>query len=146
MYEEWDELLGDGRALGAVLAAVHQDLCPLDEWVQDYMNDHGLARNIVVRESGLNQTFAYQILNGSRRASRDKLIQLAFGMSLGAADACELLERGGSDRLAVTRRRDVVIAWCLERGKDLSICDDILWGMGEETVTGESTHRHSAGS
>ena len=141
MHEEWDQLLRDGRALRDALAEVRGDDVAFDAWVRDNNDDHGLARNNVVRDSRLNQTFAYQVIAGTRHATRDKLIQLAFGMRLSAVETCELLERGGANALLTRSRRDVVIGWCLQRGRDVSSCDDLLWELGEKTLTGGAARR-----
>ena len=70
-------------------------------------------KNVVVRRSRLNQTFAYQIMAGMRHPSRDKLVQLCFGMRLDEEKASELLERGDCAALRPFVRRDVIIAFCL---------------------------------
>jgi hypothetical protein len=57
-------------------------------------------------------------------------------MRLDETDSCEMLERGGMSALRVYNRRDAVIAYCLNRGLEVSTCDDLLWGMGEKTLTG----------
>ena len=114
-------------------------LAPLDDrgfsqWIADMLEVRSLRRNEVVHASHLNQTFAYQIISGSRHAARDKLIQLAFGMRLGIDEASELLERGGANGLSPRCRRDVVIAYALFKGLSVLECDDLLWSMGERTL------------
>ena len=116
------------------LAACGADEPPLSEWLVNALAACGRPRNEVIRDSRLNQTFAYQIMAGTRRASRDKLIQLAFGLRLGLDAASELLERGGVNRLSVNCRRDVAIAWCLEHRLSVAECDDVLWAAGEQTL------------
>ena len=55
----------------------------LAEYLQQLLDEKGLERSKVVREAGLNDTFGYQIFKGTRKASRDKVLQLAFAMQLG---------------------------------------------------------------
>ena len=95
-----------------------------------------MKKNLVVRRSRLNQTFAYQIMAGMRHPSRDKLIQLCFGMRLNQDEANELLERGGMSALRPYNERDVIIGFCLDRYLEVSVCDDLLWGLQKQTVTG----------
>ena len=120
--------------MGDALARAGNDVRPAGVWAADLIKSRGLVRSEVIRRSRLNQTFAYQILSDARHASRDKLIQLAFGMALGIDECCELLERGGVNALSTCSRRDVVIAYCLDRGLDVATCDDILWDLGERTL------------
>lgn len=134
MRAEWDFMRDCDDPRGALAADRTLDGRDLSAWVDDFLRHQGTRRRDVVRRSRLNPTYAYQIMAGTRHAARDKLIQLAFGMRLGVDDACELLERGGSAALSPRSRRDVVVAWCLERGQSLDECDDLLWGLGERTV------------
>ena len=130
----WDFIQGGRGTLATALAAASDDMRSAGAWASDLIAERGLARSEVIRRSRLNQTFAYQILSDARHATRDKLIQLAFGLQLGIAECCELLERGGTNALSPDRRRDVVVAYCLDRGLDVAICDDILWDLGERTL------------
>jgi hypothetical protein len=100
--------------------------CCSSSWATDLIAASGRTRGEVIRRSRLNQTFAYQILSDTRRASRDKLIQLARGMDLNIEDTCELLERGGLCALRPSSRRDATIAYCIARGFSVPVCDDVL--------------------
>ncbi len=60
--------------------------------LQQLLDEKGLERSKVVREAGLNDTFGYQIFKGTRKASRDKVLQLAFAMQLGLRETDRLLQ------------------------------------------------------
>jgi hypothetical protein len=137
MDNRWQFLQEDAGTLRDILEAANLDERTFSDWFGDQLEERGMKKNIVVRRSRLNQTFAYQIMAGMRQASRDKLIQLCFGMRLDETEASELLERGGSSALRPHDRRDVVIAFCLNRHLDISVCDDLLWGLGEATLAKE---------
>ena len=139
MRSEWDFIRDDARSVADALALACPDDRTLPQWVAAHLEAAGLRRSDVVRESRLNQTFCYQIIAGTRRASRDKLLQLAFGMRLGVDDACELLERGGAAALRPFCARDVVVAFCLERHLGIDSCDDLLWSLGESTLVSPGT-------
>ena len=136
MEADWDIVQEGGRTLQEVLAASALDSRSFSEWITDELQRRGIKKNLVVRRSRLNQTFAYQIMAGMRNPSRDKLIQLCFGLRLDETEASELLERGGASALRPYLRRDVIVAFCLNRHLEVSACDDLLWGLGEPTVTG----------
>ena len=127
----WIKRMG---TVAEALACARTDERSLSTWLLDLVRAKGIDRMSVIRRARLNQTFGYQIFAGDRRASRDKLIQLAFGLELGVEGACELLERGGTNALLPTCRRDVVIAFCLAHGLDVGACDDALWDAGEQTL------------
>jgi hypothetical protein len=133
VHVDWD-FLKEAETLSDALACVSEDGRSLSAWISDYAAGHDIERRDAIRKSLLNQTFAYQIFAGTRRPSRDKLIQLAFGLGMAPHEACDLLERGGVNALLVTCRRDVIIAFCLEKGMDIGACDDMLWAEGERTL------------
>lgn len=134
MCSSWDFIGDSHEGIRDVLARAQLDGRSFSAWVREAMTSLSLKRNDVVHASCLNQTFAYQIIAGTRRPSRDKLIQLAFGMGFGIDEACELLERGGTNALRSSCRRDVVIAFALDRGLGVHGCDDLLWSVGERTI------------
>ena len=137
---ELSQLIQNVDSIDALLSSRQMDTRDFSAWVSELMVNKNLKRNEVIRKSQLNQTFAYQILSGSRHASRDKLIQLAFGMNLNSDEASELLERGGSNGLSTNNRRDLIVAFCLEKHISLVSCDNLLWRYGEDTVS-PSTER-----
>lgn len=129
----WD-FVRRAETVSDALASAHIDPRSLSTWLADLTETQGTDRVTVIKRSHLNQTFAYQIFAGTRRPSRDKLIQLAFGLGLGIEATCELLERGGISALVPISRRDVIIAFCLEHGLDVDTCDDLLWAEREQTL------------
>lgn len=133
MEDSWHAIARDAD-LDEVLQCAALDERDLSAWARDRMAASGMPRNDAIHRSRLNQTFAYQILAGTRHASRDKLIQLAFGMRLDIPDASELLERGGACRLRPDCRRDLIVAYALHHGLGVEQCDDLLWEHGERTI------------
>lgn len=131
--DTWNQILR-GMDLDTLLKLVEPDDETFVEWLGMRIEKNGPSRSQVVRDSRLNPTFAYQIIAGTRHASRDKLLQLAFGLHLGIADTCELLERGGTNRLRQDDRRDVIIAYALTHHLGIEACDDLLWSHGERTI------------
>lgn len=75
----------------------------LAEYLQQLLDEKGLERSKVVREAGLNDTFGYQIFKGTRKASRDKVLQLAFAMQLGLRETDRLLQAAGANELLLQK-------------------------------------------
>ena len=53
----------------------------------------------VVEDSGVDKAFVYQIFNGSKRPSRDKLIDITFGMHLNEEETQRVLKIAGHSEL-----------------------------------------------
>ena len=58
----------------------HMLLHSLPEHLKMLLDQKGISRADVVRNSLLNRTYVYQIFDGRRMPSRNKLIAIAFGM------------------------------------------------------------------
>ena len=46
----------------------------------------------VIKQAGIERTYGHQLFNGTRKPSRDKVIQLAFGFKLDLDDTQKLLQ------------------------------------------------------
>lgn len=123
----------EGTSLEEVLARRFSEET-LVSWLKTALEGRSLTRIEVIRASKLNSTFGYQIIAGSRHASRDKLLQLAFGLKLSPKETSHMLTLGGHAPLMEDNRRDAIVAWCLANGRCLEETDDILWNHGEGTV------------
>lgn len=106
----------------------------LSGYLQQLLRERGLGRATVIREANLNSTFGYQIFIGTRRASRDKLLQIAFAMRLTLKECNRLLQAAGVNGLYCKDRRDAIIMFCLEHGASLQEVDSELYRFGEDTI------------
>ncbi len=102
----------------------------LAEYLQQLLDEKGLERSKVVREAGLNDTFGYQIFKGTRKASRDKVLQLAFAMQLGLRETDRLLQAAGANELYCKNRRDAIIIFAVQKGYTLQKVNEELYRFG----------------
>ena len=130
MDDRWNFLNQSDGDISQALARCAEDEPDLGAWLRDRIDASNERRAAVVRRSELDPTFAYQIIAGQRRGSRDKLLLLARGMRLGIDETNELLERGGVSALRPYARRDIVIAFCIKHGMDVARCDAMLLSTG----------------
>ena len=77
----------------------------LSKYLMELLAQKGLKRAQVVEDSGVDKAFVYQIFNGSKRPSRDKLIAITFGMHLNEEETQRVLKIAGHRR-------------CFRRSKD----------------------------
>lgn len=93
------------------------------------------TKNTAINNSALNQIYGYQIFDGKRKKpSRNKLIQLIFGMGLDITDSQRLLKIAGVNELYPRVKRDSIIIFALNKKISLSECDELLFELGEETI------------
>ena len=110
----------------------------LATYLCELLDERGLKRKDVVREAQLNETYGYQIFTGQRKhPSRDKILQIAFAMSLDLRTTDRLLQAAGVSRLYCKDRRDAIIMFWIDRHASLTKVNETLFGLGELTLDGE---------
>lgn len=98
--------------------------------------EKGLTAGQVIRLAGLARTYGHQIFNGTRRPSRDKLIQICFGLGLDVEGAQALLKVAEKSPLYPKLLRDAAIMRCLHDGKTVLQLQELLNRLGL-TLLGE---------
>ena len=118
----------------AFLSKANPSKRSLAEYLQQLLDEKGLQRSKVVHEAGLNDTFGYQIFKGTRKASRNKVLQLAFAMHLNLRETDRLLQAAGVNELYCKNERDAIIIFAVQKGYSLQKTDEELYRFGEETI------------
>lgn len=91
----------------------------------------------VIRHSDIERTYGHQLFNGTRKPSRDKVIQLAFGMALDLDDAQKLLQIAQKSPLYPKIKRDAAIIFCIDRQKNIWETQSVLHSLGLTLLGGE---------
>jgi DNA-binding phage protein len=109
-----------------------------DASVADYLAglaaDRGLTRADVIRKTGVNATFCYQIFSGDRKPGRDTCLTLALGIGASLKETQRLLVRAGVAQLYAKDPRDAVVMHALANGSGLDAADETLWNLGLQTL------------
>ncbi len=67
----------------------------------------------LIERTQIAKTYAYQIINGKKNPSRNKILQFALALELNLEDSNKLLRAGGSENLYVKDRRDSILMFSL---------------------------------
>ena len=101
----------------------------LSQTLTDYLNELMTDKNITVakiaKNSGIGE-YVYKIFSGERRAIRDVLVSVAFGMKLSIEETQLLLRIAKFAVLDSRERRDSVIIYALSHDMTVFECDDLL--------------------
>lgn len=101
----------------------------LSQTLTDYLNELMTDKNITVakiaKNSGIGE-YVYKIFSGERRATRDVLVSVAFGMKLSIEETQLLLRIAKFAVLDSRERRDSVIIYALSHDMTVFECDDLL--------------------
>ena len=103
----------------------------LAEQLQTLIASKGLTRSGVGKASNLNEVYAYQIISGARRPSRDKLLCLCIAMKATLDETRELLVRGGFAPLYVRSQRDSIIIFAISHGETILELNNNMYDHGE---------------
>ena len=102
--------------------------------LSDYLNQFIQEKNqdlpSLIRKSGLDRTYCYQIFNGQKRPSRDKVLALCFAMHLSFTEVQQLLKATGYPILYARIERDSAIIFSLQRNCALSDVNELLYELG----------------
>lgn len=107
----------------------------LSDYLRELLDLHGIERADAIHRSGLNETYGYQLFAGQRaNPSRDKVLQLVFGMGLTLKEASRLMKIAGVSPLYCKNRRDAIIIFCISKRLSLQAVNEELFRFGEQTV------------
>jgi hypothetical protein len=87
----------------------------------------------VIKGSGMEQSYLYKIIKGTKTPSRDQAIKLAIALNLNIIETNDLLARLGYI-LYGENKRDSIISFCIARGASLYDIDSILDKYHEKTL------------
>ncbi len=119
-----------------------ESLIPLQlcDYLTELRRKSGQSVGQIVLRSNIDRTYLHQILNGTRKPSRDKLIQLAFGFGLDDDSTQELLKVAQMSPLYPRIVRDAAILRCLHDRKRIDEAQELLDKMGLTPLGREDKH------
>ncbi len=99
---------------------------PIYKYLEKIIEDKVLKKSDIIKKSGVQTNYAYQIFSGLKIPSRDKLIALCFGMELSLDEAQTLLKYAGYAKLYPRTKRDSIIIDALEKHINIINCNITL--------------------
>lgn len=123
----------------------------INETIDDYKNigfcnyfkDICIKKNIkksdLINKSNLDRTYGYQILNGTKKPSRDKILQLCIASKLTLEETQKALTLGNAGNLYAKNSRDSIIIFALNNDLNVLKINDILFEfnlptLGDDTI------------
>ena len=89
----------------------------------------------LIADANIERTYFYQLLNGTRKPGRDKLLLLCLAAKLGLDDTRRCLEANGSALLYSRDRRDAIVIFALQNALTASETNELLDEFGEEILS-----------
>lgn len=101
----------------------------LHEYIQNLLKNKGISSGQLIKNSGLDRTYTYQILSGVKRPSRDKVLAICFTLKLSFEEVQSLLKATGYPILYARINRDSIIIFALQHNKTLTDTNELLFSM-----------------
>ena len=112
----------------------HMLLHSLPEHLKMLLDQKGISRADVVRNSLLNRTYVYQIFDGRRMPSRNKLIAIAFGKHLSVEETQAMLKLSGYRKLYAKDERDAILLFSLNQKMNVEETNELLYDHSMEIL------------
>lgn len=117
--------------------ATELEVPPFYIYLSDLCKAAGQVPEQVIKRAAIERTYGHQLFNGTRKPSRDKVIQLAFGLGLNLEDTQKLLQIAQKSPLYPKIKRDAAILYCLNHHKDVLETQSVLQSLGLSLLGGE---------
>ena len=88
----------------------------------------------LIRRSEIQRNYAYQILNGSKRPGRDKVVSLCLALSLPLSETQRALTVAGEGILYPKNRRDSILIFCINKGLSVQETNELLYELEENPL------------
>lgn len=102
----------------------------VEQSVSEYLNmlceKYHMEPVHVIRQAHIERTYGYQIFNGMRYPSRDKLLQIAFGFGLTLEETQDLLKKARKSGLYSKVKRDAACIFGLSHQMRLLEVQELL--------------------
>lgn len=105
------------------------------EYFKQIREDRDISKSKLIKLSGLDKTYGYQILDGKRKPTRDKILQLCFGAKLNIEETNRVLKLGNVSVLYSKDPRDVILIYAISNNFSLQETEEKLHEMGFETLS-----------
>ena len=106
----------------------------LSEYLELLLSEKGTKKSEIIKSSGIEKSYFYQILKGRKSPSRNKILMLAFGMKLDLNETRRLLKVADVGDLYVKNQRDAAIVYALLNGFSLIDANILLDELSFEII------------
>lgn len=104
------------------------------EYFFHILEEKEITESTLVRNSQIQRTYAYQILNGTKNPGRDKAIALCLAAHMNFEETQRALTLANLGQLYPRRHRDSILIFALEQGLDVQQTNELLFEENEDIL------------
>lgn len=104
------------------------------EYFQSLDKVKEMDRGELIRNSGLERSYYYQVMKGTRNPGRDKVLRLCLAAGLNLKETTRALELSGNAVLYPRNRRDIILTVAVNQMADVDDTNLLLFKYGEKPL------------
>jgi len=104
------------------------------EYLCYILREKKIAESELIRDSQIQRTYAYQILNGTKNPGRDKVIALCLAAHMNLEETQRALILANLGQLYPRRHRDSILIFALEQCLDVQQTNELLFEENEDIL------------
>ncbi|MEG2788587.1 MAG: hypothetical protein RR942_12305 [Romboutsia sp.] len=106
----------------------------LPKFFKDICSEKNISKSSLIKNAEIDRTYGYQILNGTKKPSRDKILKLCISANLNLEESNKALKLGNVGELYPKNPRDSVIIFALNKNLDILKIDELLYNRNFDTL------------
>jgi len=106
----------------------------LPHLLENLLTKKNINKSDCIEQSGLDRTYAYQILSGLKSPSRDKLVALCLGAKCNLEEVQTLLKHSAYPPLYPRTQRDCALIYSFTHSLSVLELNEILYELDEPII------------
>ena len=98
----------------------------LNLYLKEVLNQKGMTIAEMQKKSGIDRTYIYQIMDGSKHPSRDKILAIAIASEMTLPECQRALEIAQEGILYAKSRRDSIVIFAINKKMSLMELNNLL--------------------
>lgn len=102
--------------------------------IDNLLAQKNINRGELIKKTNLDRTYAYQILNGDRNGSKDKILQICIALSCTVKETNQILAISNNAKLYAKTKRDSLIIFALNNNYTVLETNELLLMYNQEPL------------
>lgn len=107
-------------------------------YLYELMEKHNLTAKEIIQRSGIERSYFYHLLSGSKTPGRNMILRIALCMEATLTETGQLLRLAGQGSLYPKVRRDAAIIFAIEKKFTMQQTNELLLSLQETPLYRES--------
>lgn len=104
------------------------------DYLEEMIHSHNKKKSSIIRDVDIARSYAYEIFNGFKKPSRDKVIMLSFAIEMTFEETQKLLVLAGYNTLHPKNRRDAIIIHAISKSIGYVDCNILMDTLKENIL------------